>query len=155
MRSVSLLVLAMMIAGPAAAQVYEWRDAQGQLQYSDLPPLGVDAKVVYPTLKPVGVDDKAGAAPAAAKPKTLAEKELEFRQRRAEAAEAQAKAEQDSSQAVERQRACEQARNQLGALRSGQRIARFNSKGEREYLDDAGRADEIERTQKFADSVCK
>ena len=156
MRRASLLVLAMMITVPATAQVYQWHDAEGRVQYSDLPPPGVDAKAVRPALKPAAADAATGSAAAdAAKPKTWAEKELEFRQRRAEAAETQAKAEQESSKDAERQRACEQARNQLAALRSGQRIARFNSDGEREYLDDAGRAGEIERTQKYADSVCK
>ena len=37
----------------------------------------------------------------------------------------------------------EQARNQLGALQSGQRVSRFNAAGEREFLDDAARSTEI------------
>jgi len=163
MRHASLLVLALIVAVPAAAQVYQWRDAEGRLHYSDVPPPQGEAITVRPARKatapaePAGTPAAEGAKPAAeaAKPKTLADKELEFRQRRAAAAEAQAKAEQERALAAERQRACEQARNQLAALKTGQRMVRYTSTGEREFIDGAGRAAEIEQTQKYADSVCK
>lgn len=38
MRRLSLLVLSLTLALPAAAQVYQWRDAQGRINYSDSPP---------------------------------------------------------------------------------------------------------------------
>ncbi len=152
MRRVCLLVLAAMTALPASAQLYQWRDAEGRVHYSDRPPADVEATVV----RPGGVT--APAAPAASeapKPKTMAEKELEFRERRAAAAEAEAKAAKEREQAAERERVCEDARGKLAALNSGQRLVRFNSQGEREYIDDATRAAEVERTQKFLDSTCK
>ena len=156
MRRVSLLVLALLTAAPAAAQVYQWRDADGRVHYSDVPPPQGEAITVRPARKATAPAEAAGTpAAGAAKPKTLADKELEFRQRRAAAAEAEAKAEQERTLAAERQRACEQARNQLAGLRSGQRMVRYTSTGGREHIDDAGRAAEIERTQKYADSVCK
>ena len=37
MKSV-LILLALFLAGPAAAGVYKWTDAQGRVQYSDSPP---------------------------------------------------------------------------------------------------------------------
>ncbi|PKO55003.1 MAG: DUF4124 domain-containing protein, partial [Betaproteobacteria bacterium HGW-Betaproteobacteria-21] len=98
----------------------------------------------------------AQAAPAEAsnKPKTLAERELEFRQRRATEAEAQAKAEKELADAAERQRACDQARNQLTALSSGQRVSRFNAAGEPQILNDAERAEETSRVQKQVEHFC-
>ena len=75
--------------------------------------------------------------------------------RRAEAAEAKAKAEKERQRTAERERDCVQARSELAALESGQRVSRFNSRGEREVLDDAGRADQIARTRKFVESDCK
>lgn len=152
MRHLSLLALALILAAPAAAQIYQWRDADGRVHYSDVPPPQGEAKTMRSAPAPAAA---ATTATEAAKPKTLAEKELEFRERRAAAAEAQAKAEQEKARATERQRACEQARNQLTALRSGQRMARFNSKGEREILDDAGRAAEIDQTQKYVEATCR
>ncbi len=184
MRRVNLLVISLFLAAPAFAEIYQWRDAQGQVHYSDTPPVGTNARPLRETQRPanarqsaetVGDDaaqgadkagqpakDGAGASPEGAKPgadsktpKTLAEKEIEFRQRRAEAAEASAKAETERQQAAARQRDCERARNQLAGLESGQRMARFNSSGEREVLDDAARADEIARARSFVASTCK
>lgn len=146
------LFLALFLALPAAAQIYEWRDAQGQLNYSDQPPQGVEAKLIRPGRAPSapGTDD----AEQASQP-SLAERELEFRERRAEEAEAKAKAEQESQQAAERERMCTQARSQLSALQSGQRVSRFNQRGEREYLDDVERAAEITRAQDFIRNNCE
>lgn len=94
-------------------------------------------------------------AAEASKPKTLAEKELEFRQRRAAEAEAQAKAEKEKADAAQRERACENARSNLAALNSGQRIGRYGSDGQRVILDDAARAEEEARVRKQVDDFCK
>ncbi|NMG76678.1 DUF4124 domain-containing protein [Aromatoleum diolicum] len=182
MRRASLLALSLIITLPAAAEVYQWRDAQGRINYSDTPPAAENAKKLRGAARPVtpaapeedasqaGTTDANGITPDAAKadaaktdgtkadpskPKTIAEKEVEFRQRRAATAEAEAKAEKERQQADERARSCEQARGQLVALQSGQRLSRYNSKGERELVDDAGRRAEIERTQKYIDATCK
>lgn len=164
MRRINLFVISLLIALPAGAEIYQWRDAQGRTHYSDLPPAGRNATTLRPAVAPPSQPEAGGqsdkdtpgdTATKAAKPKTLAERELEFRQRRAEAAEARAKAEQERQQSVERQRDCERARNQLVALESGQRLARFNRDAEREVLDDKGRADEIARTRKFVESACR
>ncbi|HRP75809.1 MAG TPA: DUF4124 domain-containing protein [Rhodocyclaceae bacterium] len=145
------LILALFLALPAAAQVYEWRDAEGRLNYSDQPPHGVEAKLIRPG-RPSSAPTE-GAAEASMP--TLAERELEFRERRAEEAEAKAMAEQESRQAAERDRMCTQARNQLAALQSGQRVSRFNQSGEREYLDDVERTAEITRAQDFIRNNCE
>jgi hypothetical protein len=183
MRRVNLFVIVLVIAAPAAAEIYQWRDAQGKLHYADTPPASGNATTLrpaaQPAVRPPSVEpantEPAGANPAsggpasetgkvvdsgkpaaeAAKPKTYTEKEVEFRQRRAEAAEASAKAEQERQKAAARLQECERARIQLTALQSGQRIARFNSKGDREVLDDAARAEETVRTRQMVDATCK
>jgi hypothetical protein len=50
---------------------------------------------------------------------------------------------------------CRNARSQIAALESGQRIARINDKGEREVLDDKGRAEEMRRAREVANSDCR
>ncbi|WP_041646597.1 DUF4124 domain-containing protein [Aromatoleum aromaticum] len=164
MRRINLFVITLLVALPAGADIYQWRDAQGRVHYSDTPPAGENATTLRQAVAPAAGEQPgkdaatgtaAGGSTEAAKPKTLAERDLAFRQRRAEAAEAAAKAEQERQQSAERQRDCEQARNQLVALQSGQRLARFNRDGEREVLGDEGRADEIARTQKFVESACR
>lgn len=167
----ALLLLALVTALPAAGEIYNWKDKDGTTHYSDIPPTQGEVKTLRagaaprptPVAAPTAGEATAqpaapgttDAAPAAApQPKTLAERELEFRQRRAAEAEAQAKAEKEVAEKAEKDRACEQARNQLAALTSGQRIARFNASGERVVIDDAERAAEITRTQQQIDRAC-
>ncbi|MBK1712127.1 hypothetical protein CKO43_04960, partial [Rubrivivax gelatinosus] len=49
---------------------------------------------------------------------------------------------------------CRRARSHLAGLQSGQRIARLNDKGEREILDDKGRAEESRRAEEIIASDC-
>ncbi|TAH52939.1 MAG: DUF4124 domain-containing protein [Betaproteobacteria bacterium] len=153
LRSAAAL-LAFLTTLPAAAQIYNWKEKDGSTVYSDLPPPSGEVKVLQPGRIPPPPAPASGAAPAAgstssdaARPRSVADRDLEFRQRRAAAAEAQARAEKDSAAAADRERYCAQARNQLNVLQSGQRIARPNAAGEREFLDDAARAEEIDRLQ--------
>lgn len=175
MRCHNLFVISLVVSLPATAEIYQWRDADGRVHYSDMRPVGENARPLRtratqpaPSLPPrteappvdganesVAEDAKTAEPGQPAKPKTLAEKEVEFRQRRAEAAEARAKAEEARKRTAEQQRDCEQARNQLAALESGQRLARFNSGGEREVLDDAARAEETARMKRYIESSCK
>lgn len=235
----TLLVCLLLAALPATAQIYQWRDAEGKLNYSDRPPPGVDARVMKGTRSstttqpPSTPAPESGATPAAAEPstsgsaadapppedssdivasdepatddstaaevtdggeagadvttseadgsaadeaatpatsaatpaaspaavpeareKTAAEKELEFRQRRAAIAEARAKAEAEAKQKEERDRVCTDMRSNLAALESGQRVSRFNASGERVFIDDATRAAEIQRYRNELRSKC-
>ena len=68
---------------------------------------------------------------------------------------AKAKAEQERKDAEEGKRNCEDARNQLNALESGQRMSRVDASGERIPLDDEMRAQEIEKARKSVQSWCK
>jgi hypothetical protein len=155
-----LLVLA---AGANAAdgEIYTWKDKDGRTHYADNPPSGnTPARTLSgrSTDKPASAAASGGDTPAAVAPRSApsaAEQELEFRKRRAESAENQAKAEKAKAEAEEKRRNCERARNQLAALESGQRVARFNDKGEREFLDDAQRAQEVEAARKSAETWCK
>lgn len=164
------LIIALLVALPAAAEIYGWKDSDGRTHYSDQPPPAGAVQILQaprehraglPTAstEPIGAEqNQAGQQDQpgdGARAKSIAERELEFRQRRAAAAELQAKAEQDAVREAERQRFCEQARNQLGGLDSGQRITRFNAAGEREYLDDAARAEEAARLRAQLEEHCR
>jgi hypothetical protein len=98
----------------------------------------------------------ADAKPAAKdnKPLTMAEKEADFQKRKKEQEEASAKAEKEAAAAKQKEQACRAARANIAAIESGQRIARPNAKGEREFLDDAGRAAELSRSRESASKAC-
>jgi two-component sensor histidine kinase len=75
-------------------------------------------------------------------------------QAQAAAKEAKASAAKERLSAEKAQN-CQRARNQLQMLQSGVRMARANDKGEREFLDDKARADEIARTQQLISANCE
>lgn len=146
MRALIFILLACLCSA-ASAEIYTWRDASGKVHYSDKPPAGLDARTVRGA--PAAGPSAEGAS------RSLAEREMDFRKRRDEAAKAQAKAETDKREAEESRRNCEQAKRQLQALESGQRMSRINAAGERVPLDDAMRAQEIESTRRSVESWCK
>ncbi|MFA7270582.1 MAG: DUF4124 domain-containing protein [Sterolibacterium sp.] len=148
MRAITLFILALVWTA-ASAQVYTWRDASGKTHYSDTPPPGVDAKKMRPGAQP-------GATPSGGTPvRSTAEQDMEFRKRQTEAEKARAKADQEKGDAEEGKRNCEDARKQLNALESGQRMSRLNEAGESIPLDDEMRAQEIEKARKSVQSWCK
>ena len=80
---------------------------------------------------------------------------LEARKKQAEEAEAARKKAEEEKYARDKAQNCERARRAMTTLKSGVRIQQTNAKGEREYLDDAGRNAEVQRTQGAIDSNCK
>lgn len=167
--TVALAALAgLMLAQPAAADQWKWRDSSGRIIYSDRPPpasvpdkailqhpRGLTAQPVPPS--PSGPSLVPGvpavvALPASG-PKT-GEPELEAKLRKEAEAKAAAKKADDAKVAAARAENCTRARNQLKTLDDGVRIARVNDKGEREILDDKGRAQEQARMQGIVASDC-
>jgi hypothetical protein len=166
-RRISLVaVLAIVAAGyalPAAAQ-WAWRDESGRTVYSDRPPpASVKSEQILrqPSAQSFG---SSGGAPADSKadgkdaqksgPKTLAEREMDFRKRQQEQAEAEKKQAEEQSRNDQRRQECERLRGYLKALEDGQRIARTDAQGNREVLDDAQREGEIKRVRDGLSRSC-
>lgn len=135
--------------------------AHGQL----LKCISKDGKVEYAAQCPAGTKEQqtgiknspGGLTPnSKSKQPSFAEREADFRKRRAEQGEAQAKQEKDAAESAQRKLACEDARNYLTGLESGVRIARTDpTTGERVFLEDANRAQEIERARQSVQTNCK
>ncbi len=150
---------------PALAQ-WKWRDKNNQVQYSDLPPpQGVpEASIlqrpaaanrrVLPAVAASSAQTAASAASGLAPVKGV-EPELEAKLRKEEqekAAKAKAEADKLATQKADN---CNRARLQLRGLDEGLRVARVNEKGEREFLDDKGRAEEAARNRETINADCK
>lgn len=170
-----LLCAAVALALPAAdaAAQWKWRDARGQITVSDLPPpREVPERDILqrPSAGAPPAAAPAPAAPAASGPAGLAtvaqgaasapvDPELEKRRQAAEKAakdgEAARQREAEAKIAAQRAENCRAARSQLATLQSGQRVVRFNEKGEREFLDDAQRATESQRARAVIASDCR
>lgn len=153
-----LLLLTLASSIVFAGQVYEWTDANGKRHFSDTPPAGVEAKATGIRTGPrtSSTPPAGGAAQSTADaPTTWAEKNADFAKRKTEAAENTAKANEEAEQARRKKEACEQASAQLKLLESGGRVQRINSAGEREVLDDAGRAEEMARSRDVMKRACE
>jgi hypothetical protein len=154
MRQLLIIVSMLAIATAAQAGVTKWVDADGKVHYSDQPPPStaksqkkLDLKS-NPALPQAAPDNKGGE-------KSLAEKDLESRKRRVQAEETAAKQAKDQEAEKSRNANCAQARHQLQALQEGQRMSKFDEKGERVFLEDSDRVHAIEETKKSVDSWCK
>lgn len=150
---------------PAQAQ-WNWRDKDGRITVSDRPPprdvpeRDILGKPAVEARRVASVPASASAASGAegvvpAAPPSAMEREVQARKKASELEQAaKAKAEEEKL-AAQRAENCRAARGHLAALESGQRIARTNEKGEREVLDDKGRADEMRRAREIVASDCR
>jgi hypothetical protein len=158
------------LMAPSWAQ-WKWRDKDGRITVSDrAPPPGVADKDILarpnalparaaaapaPAVAATPAGVTATPAPAASAPPTALEREVQARRRAAEEEKAaKAKAEEEK-QAARRADNCSRARSQMATMESGQRVARVNDKGEREFLDDAARARELQRARDIVSSDCR
>ena len=139
----------LMLAGPALAQQYKWVE-NGRVRYGDVPPPGVNATRLKGPTPPSAPPPAAGAKG----PQTAAEKEADFRKRRQEAEKAREKQDVAAQEAAGKRENCERAQEYLRTIESGQRISRTDAKGERYFLDDAQRAQELNGARQAVKQWC-
>ncbi|HUF79592.1 MAG TPA: DUF4124 domain-containing protein [Burkholderiales bacterium] len=146
------IALALLIATlPVHAQLLKCVGNDGRVEYASQCPAGTDAQQTGIRNTPAGP-----AAGAAVKQPTITEQEADFRKRRAEQAESQDKQQKEAAEKAQRQRACQDARNYLVGLESGARIARTDpNTGERVFLEDAARAQELINARQSVQANCK
>jgi len=140
---------AVLLAVPAQAQQFKWVDGNGRTQYGDVPPPGVKASRLRPPPGP-----PAGSS-AAKSGSTTSEAEAAFRKRRKDQEAAASKSAAKAAASETQKENCQRAREQLATLASGQRITRFNTKGERYFLEDKDRPGEVGRARELVSESCK
>jgi len=152
-----LLVLLAFICGNANAQ-YVWVDEKGVKQFSDTPPPGSVPK--NKILKAPRSADMSNASQndreqsnkddnPAAKAATTQSKNDDFNKRRAEQAEKDKKAAEAQQAASDKQKNCERAKSYQKMLNSGIRIATTNNNGERSFMSDAQKENEMADVNKL------
>jgi hypothetical protein len=147
MRKLVLILFLSLLASASFGQTYKWRDAAGNVQYSDTPP--------PPGAKDVQQLHRSKSAPApAAAARSYTDQDAEFRKRLVEKQEADTKQAKAADDERTRVRNCEQAKAQLAALESGARMVQVNAVGERVPLDDAERERSKQDAQKAVESWC-
>ena len=158
-------LLAFAAAGAQAQTLWKWRDAAGQLHISDkAPPPGTPAKniisappggVVVPTALTTAPAASAAKpdVPSSSAETALDKKKKAADQERLDKEKADHAALEAKNNAI-RADNCSRAKASLAAIQSGQRLANINANGEKEMLDDAGRAAEAKRMQDAIASNC-
>jgi hypothetical protein len=163
--AVAFTLLCAGLASAQSAVPWKYRDAQGRIVVSDLPPpANVQDKDILERPTTVVRRAAAPAQPAAAAASAAANQgvvaqgidpELEARRKQAADEQAMKQKAQQEQQAAQRAENCSRATSHLSALGDGLRMARTNEKGEREILDDKGRAEEMQRARQIIASDCK
>ena len=169
MQRTQLLIVALIagatLALPASAQ-WKWRDKNGVVQYSDLPPpAGIPQQDVLQRsntgrqgISPLAASPGAAAGSASAV-KGGTDPELEARRRKAEQEKTEKTKTEERAQsekiAAAKAENCARAKSHMKSLEDGLRLIRTNAKGEREVLDDKTRADEKARTREIISSDCQ
>jgi hypothetical protein len=150
---------------PGHAQ-WTWRDKDGRITASNLPPPKdvADKDILSrPKVEPKrGATAAAAAASAASAPGSTAlagkaplDRELDARKAAAEREQAAKTKADEERLAGQRTENCRRARAQQASLDSGQRIARVNAKGEREILDESALNEERRRAREVISSDCR
>ena len=81
--------------------------------------------------------------------------ELEARRKRADEEAKQRMRTDEERLAAQRAENCQRARQQLAMADSGQRLLRYNERGEPVVIDDAGRADDAQAARRVMASDCR
>lgn len=147
MKNLLIILAVAFLPAAAHAQILKCVGAGGRVEFAASCPPGTKAEST-------GIRNNPGAAPAA--PKSLSDRDAEFRKRQLEQQEASKKADEKSQDSADRKQNCDSARDYLGGLQSGGRVAKNDPKtGERVFLEDSERAAEMARAQRAIDTNCK
>ena len=119
---------------------------------------GVKAITPVTASEPTAVASVAGVSepkPKASTPR-LSGKDAQLEAKKKQAEEEENVKRKAEEEALSKARAdnCERAKKGMLAFQSGVRISVTNAKGEREFMDDAGRATETKRLQSIAQTDC-
>ncbi len=160
--------LAALGVSTAAFAQYIWLDEKGVKQYSDMaPPVSVPKERILKepasrSQPPAGTTpapskEEKSASPETAQqsaPMSTAEKNADFNKRKMEQAEKEKKAAEQAKAAADKAKNCERARSYNQSLANGERMYRTGKNGEREYLSDDQRTQEMKEAKSIIDS-CK
>ncbi len=169
-----VLTLSLLAIGQIAFAQFVWMDDKGVRQYSDRPPPpsvprsriikspANAAPLAVIESSPTASPDNAIAAPASATaagttasapvkntaPLTTAERNADYTKRKMDEAEKEKKAAEAIKLAADRKTNCERTQSYSRSLQDGTRLANTDKNGERSYMSDEQRAQEIRNAQR-------
>lgn len=161
-RQLALTALLLASSLGAQAQIVKCVGKDGRVEFAANCPPGTQQQSTGVSGKPAAPAAQAAAKDAVkdskdkAAPKSLADRDAEFRKRLADQKDAEDKAAQKTASEAERQRACQSAQSNLQALKSRQRLFRTDPKtGERVFYEEADYLRELPLTERNVAEYCK
>jgi hypothetical protein len=143
------VIALLLVCFNAHAGLNKWVDAEGKVHYSDTPPPEVTTQNVRNIAGKEQTD-----APASYSPKSIAEREAEYRKAKQEKTEASQKNAKQAANAEIRKTNCAAARRNARTLEAGTRVVTYDANGERTYLDDQARTQRLEEAQQAISDNC-
>lgn len=144
------LLMLLLISGSVDAAPSKWVDEQGKVHYSDQPPKH-NAKVEQLHFK------DSGGMPQADNPygrKSTKEMEEDFQRGKTARDNQSKKEEQARANAEAKQVNCINARNNLRTMQQSGRMFRMDENGERVYMDDSQRQQQLDAAQQAVNASC-
>jgi hypothetical protein len=145
-----VLALAACSAG-VQAQVYKWVDKDGNVQYSDQPPPADAAKSTLQKVMSISSPSTAAPGDKAAEKATDKPKDSDKRRE----SDKQKKGDETAKLAQQKQESCDNARAHLRSLEGGTRLSKIDANGERYFLEDDQRQQEVARARDVMADSCK
>ncbi|HZQ61878.1 MAG TPA: DUF4124 domain-containing protein [Casimicrobiaceae bacterium] len=143
----ALMIAAAWTSFPTHAALWKWVDSNGRTVYSDIAPTG--------DVKAERVNGPAPRANANAA-KEMLNQEAELKKRQMQRAEEESKAEKAKVDTAKRQEQCTIMRGQLKGMQlTNVQHFRINEKGERIFLDEAARKQQVERIEQYLKDHCQ
>jgi hypothetical protein len=134
------------LAGPAAADIYKWVDAQGRTHFGNTPPTGQKAEKL-------SGQTATSDAPPPQQGKHNWQEQLELSNQRHQQAREKEQATAQKEQ-EDRQR-CTSARSRVDFFERGGARYRIDEQGDRQYLNDTQRQAELEQARQLAAAYCQ
>lgn len=153
-----LLILLVLTSANVFADLKKWTDADGKVHYSDQPPpANVKAKTLRTTPVAGSLMSTSGVAAtsAPAGSKTIAEADAEYKKAQQAKKEAVEKATKEQAKADAMKAQCAAAQQNLQTLESGMRLQVLNANGERGYMDDSQRQQNLAKAREDVSTYCK
>jgi Domain of unknown function (DUF4124) len=159
-----LAVLLLAATSPLAqAQILKCVGKDGRVEFAATCPsgtqqqsTGVSSKPAAPAPATATAKDGAKDSKDGAVPKSLADRDAEFRKRQADQKVAEQKTAQKATEDADRQRACQSAQSNLQALKNRQRLYRTDPKtGERVFYEEADYLRELPITERNVADYCR
>lgn len=143
---VCAIVFSAALSTPSWAQQYVWINDNGVREYSDMPPpVAIPQKRILKTLSA----SPSSSTPSNAPPSSIAEKNADFQKRKTEQTLKEKQSAEQAQIDNEKKKNCAHMQHYQRTLQSDERIATLDKNGERIYLNDEQRQQELQEAKRL------